>query len=100
MKLAIIALFKFNRKIILAFLALMLFTWAIESFRGSIELKALSIFLLTAWIIGNIKILIEKRMQIISSFKKGTIEAAASAIEFKEAARLRAQERIKEKNNK
>ncbi len=97
MRSAIIALFKLNGTIILVFLALMLYAWAAEIRGPSIKIQGLLILLLAAWIIGNIKIIIEKRREIISSVKKGTIEAAAAAIEFKETANLRAQERIKEK---
>jgi len=100
MKSAIIALLKFNGTIILVFLALMLYALMAEIQGPSIKMQGLLILLLAAWTIGNIKIFIEKRREIISSVKKGTIEAAAAAIEFKEAANLRAQERIKEKNDK
>ncbi|WP_139205064.1 hypothetical protein [Ectopseudomonas oleovorans] len=100
MKSAIVAMLKFNGIILFIFLAIVLYVEQSGIRPPSIKLTGLAVLLLAACVIGNIKIVIGKRNEIITSIKNGAIEAAAATIEFKETANLRAQERIKEKNNK
>lgn len=97
MKSAIISILIFNGKIILTALALALYV-VFSDVRGpSIKIQGLAIILLAVWVIGNIKIVIDKRKGIAYTIKRGSIEAVAAVIEFKEIANLRAQERIREK---
>lgn len=100
MKSAIIAILKFNSVIAILFLGLLLFANQAGIRGPSIKMAGLLVLLLIICILGNLKIAIGKRHEIITSIRKSTIEAAAATIEFKEAANLRAQERIEERKNK
>lgn len=53
--------------------------------------------ILATWIVGNIAILLQRRKAIANSIKEGALDAAAAAIQFQEAAKKRAQERMEEK---
>jgi len=47
----------------------------------------------------NIKTIVKARKEIAEAVKDGAIEAAARAIEFKEAANARVQQRLEERRN-
>lgn len=100
MKSTIISILKFNSVIAILFLGLLLFAEQTGIRGPSIKMAGLLVLLLIICILGNLKIAIEKRHEIITSIKRSAIEAAAATIEFKEAANLRAQERIEERKNK
>lgn len=100
MKSVIKSLLKFNALLIALIIALIVVAVGFD-IKGPNMKMATILVLLFAWlVIGNLKILYKSRKEIVESFKSGSIEIAASAIEFKEKANARAIERMKEKQEK
>ncbi|MBC3876233.1 MULTISPECIES: hypothetical protein [unclassified Undibacterium] len=56
-------------------------------------------FMLLGIIVWNIKIILNRRKEIVSSVTDKVIDVAAASIELKDAASVRIQERIKERQN-
>lgn len=99
MKLTIIALLKFNALMGALVFALVLI---IESSSNGREPSAtamiFTLLILGAWVFWNLKIIINNRNRISNSIKNGALDVAATAIQFKEAAKARAHERAEERN--
>lgn len=102
-------MFKFNIKMVLVFLAGTLLLWIAsiamqDSYNyttqstniGTIAGISTLIFILFATI-RNIQILWNGRRKMLTSMESAAIEATATAIEFKQKANSRVQERIKER---
>lgn len=94
------SLLKFNLIAILVFFVFGVIVFLIEPRSPNLKF-AVILVLIFAWVIfGNLKIIYKERKTIVESLKKGSIEVAASAIEFKEKAAVRAKERMQERAEK
>ncbi|BAN34583.1 hypothetical protein SCD_n00741 [Sulfuricella denitrificans skB26] len=105
MKDTLIAMYKFNIKMVLVFLSgTLLFLIASGAMPNSDSTNTIGtiagfstlIFILFTTI-RNIQILWNGRRKMLTSMESAAIEATATAIEFKEKADSRVQERIKER---
>ncbi len=99
MKLTAIALLKFNALMVGLMLVGVLTIETSSNGRApdTAGMMIFAVLLLSAWFWGNLKIFIHNKSRIANSIKNGALDVAASAIQFKEAAKARAQERTEEK---
>lgn len=72
----------------------------IEPRSPNLKFAVILVLIFTWFIFGNLKIIYKERKTIVKSLKNGSIEVAASAIEFKEKAAIRAKERMQERAEK
>ena len=87
----------------ICFVVLMVFLLLAEAASEGREpgpIAASAVILLIVYAIyANISTVVRARKEIAESIREGAIEAAARAIEFKEAANARVQERLEQRRN-
>lgn len=94
------SLLKFNLSAILVFFVFGVIVFLIEPRSPNPKFAVILVLIFTWFIFGNLKVIYKERKTIVESLKNGSIEVAASAIEFKEKAAIRAKERMQERAEK
>lgn len=100
MKALFLSLLKFNFIVALAYGAWVLLVIAFKPFRydGPEALFIALILLIIGWcVVGNLRIIIKSKKVIVDAVKDGSIEVAASALDFREAAAERVKQRRQER---
>ncbi|QHD04295.1 hypothetical protein [Pseudomonas sp. R76] len=100
MKILFRSLLKFNLSAFFVFFVFGVIVFLVEPRSPNLKFAVILVLIFAWFIFGNMKIIYKERKAIVESLKRGSIEVAASAIEFKEKAAIRAKEKMQERAEK